>query len=89
MKLKKLDILCVNETNLDKFKPQTFFKNSFYDIIRRDRDFDDTAASSHGGGILVFIKKQYRSQFIKAPEIEMIFLKIMVDSTEINFILYL
>ena len=52
---------------------QSFYKNSFYDIIRRDRDFVDTTASTHGGGILVFIKKHYKAQFIKAPEKEMMF----------------
>ena len=66
LKLKKIDILCVNETKLDKYKPQSFYKNSHYDLIRRDRDFDDSIkVSSGGGGVLVFVKKTVQGSIHK------------------------
>jgi hypothetical protein len=35
LKLKKFDIVPLNETKLDKNKPTSFYQNSDYDIIRR------------------------------------------------------
>ena len=57
--------------NLINISLNRFIKIHF--TILLDRDFVDTTASTHGGGILVFIKKHYKAQFIKAPEKEMIF----------------
>ena len=42
----------LNETKLDNLIPNSFYKNVNYNILRLDRN-------RHGGGILVFIRKEY------------------------------
>ena len=46
------DIVMFNETKLDNVVPNSFYKNVNYNILRLDRN-------RHGGGILVFIRKEY------------------------------
>ena len=53
LNLKLYDIVTLNETKLDESVPQSFYKNVFYNIIRRDR-------GTGGGGVLVFIRKEYK-----------------------------
>jgi hypothetical protein len=86
LKLEKFDIVALNETKLDKNKPTSFYQNSDYDIIRRDRDFDENYASKRGGGIMVFVKKHYKAKFIKAPDDEIVCIKITIGKQLIQFI---
>ena len=80
LKLKKFDIVFINETKFDKHKPIGFYKSSHYDIIRRDRDFNDDLIGNKGGGIIIFVKKHYKVKFIKAPDMEFIYMNVMVNN---------
>ena len=86
LKLQLYDIVFLNETKFDKFKPISFYKNRNYNILRRDRDFDDEFSGNKGGGIIIFNKKQYKYQFIISPEIDMICLNISIGNKVVNFI---
>ena len=86
LKLKKFDIVFINETKFDKHKPIGFYKSSHYDIIRRDRDFNDDLIGNKGGGIIIFVKKHYKVKFIKAPDMEFIYMNVMVGKQQLNFI---
>ena len=79
-------MLFINETIFDKTKPISFYKNSYYDIIRRDRDFNESTKDSKGGGIIIFVKKQYKIKFIKSPDMEFIYINIKIKNEELNFI---
>jgi len=86
LKTQVFDIMFLNETKFDKFKPNSFYKNKNYTIIRRDRDYDDEFEGNRGGGIIIFIKKQYKHKFIISPEIEMICLNVTIGNIDINFV---
>ena len=48
----KLDIIALSEAKLDDSVPDKLFKHDDYVLIRRDRN-------SHGGGLLIYVKKCY------------------------------
>ncbi len=50
---KKYDLVSFNETKLDNLIPNNFYVNDDYQMIRRDRN-------RHGGGLLVFIREEYK-----------------------------
>jgi len=81
LKLKAIDILALNETKLDSSKPLSFYKNSDYNMVRRDRCYNDSSAASKGGGLIIFIKKKFRmlNEF-KSPVYELICLKLEVNN---------
>ena len=87
LKLNIFDLFSLNETKLDSTKPISFYKNKDYKIIRRDRCFDESLPKSGGGGLILFIKKQYKiiSTFL-ASKYEMICLKIEVNHVQMNII---
>ena len=76
---RKFDIISLNETKLDENTPD-IFKSNFYNFIRRDR-------TSHGGGLLIFIRLEYK---IVCQEIyndyEIIFFQLLINGSLNNFI---
>ena len=74
------DIIMLNETKLDSNVPHSFYLNSNYNILRRDRN-------RHGGGIIVFIRREY--YFTREPDfdnIEAIHFKLKINDFRYNFI---
>jgi len=74
LKTKQFDMLLINETRLDENVPNSFYSNINYSILRRDR------LDNGGGGVMVFIKKQYNILEVKINEIEAIALKIKFNN---------
>ena len=75
LNLKLYDIVTLNETKLDEYVSQSFYKNVFYIIIRRDR-------GTGGGGVLVFIRKEYKIlNSFNSLDFEMIHFKIYCVKT--------
>ena len=75
----RFDIFAVTETHLDRKISNRQLEIENYKIMRRDRD-----AATIGGGCLVYIANHIcstRLHSLEAPDIEGIWLKILVNST--------
>ena len=72
----------INETKLNEHVPLSFYSNSFYKILRLDRD------ENCGGGILVFYKKELNISEVKNTDtkIENIYFQLKINSQTLNFI---
>lgn len=76
-----IDILTLNETKLDDETPDRYFEHNNYNTLRRNRN-------SHGGGILVLVKKCYQiSEKNSSTEYEIISFKLKLNGTFNNFII--
>ena len=81
LNLSCFDIVCINETFFNNSIPFSFHINCKYNFLRYDR------VGKSGGGLLVFIKKQYKIFNIKQnSDIECIQYSIMIDKMSLNFI---
>jgi hypothetical protein len=86
LQLKQYEIIFLNETKFDCFVPNSFYQNNYYDIIRRDRYFNEDLIGKKGGGIVIFIKKHYKIKFIKSLDMEFINLNLTIGALSFNFI---
>jgi hypothetical protein len=87
LKLNLFEFFSINETKLDASKPAGFYKNNRYNIIRRDRCHGSTDLATKGGGIIIFIKKQYHIEYSFISDgYELIHIKLKIDNKLFNFI---
>ena len=84
--MKQYDIVFLNETKFDRYTSSSFYQNNYYDIIRRDRDFNDDQSGSKGGGIIIFVEKYYKVKFIKSLDVEFTLEKFAFHWFELTFI---
>jgi len=79
--LKKFDITSLNETKIDCNSPDPIV-SATYKFIRRDRN-------NTGGGIMIFVKKEYKiARQVIAEEAEIVFFQIEF-TIELQFYLLL
>ena len=87
LKLNLFEFFSINETKLDASKPVGFYINNRFNIIRRDRCHGSTDLATKGGGIIIFIKKQYHIEYsFISDEYELIHIKLKIDNKLFNFI---
>ena len=78
--LRCYDTVSLNESKLDESTKLTIFNNSFYNVHRRGKD-------KHGGGLLVFIKKEYNQIHIKSiSRLGAFYLHFSINSHNLNFL---
>ena len=73
------EIVMLNETKLDSSIPNAFYKNVNYNIIRLDR-------TRNGGGIIVFIRREYTYTSNMYTNIEAITFKVTLKKNTCTFI---
>jgi len=66
--LRKFDIISLNKTKIDCNSPDPIV-SAFYNVIRSDRN-------NSGGGIMIFVKKEYIARQVIAEEAEIVFFQI-------------
>ena len=77
---REFDVICLNETKIDCNIPNKFFISKYYKCIRRDR-------TNNGGGILIYIKKEYSILKQEASlDFEIIYFQILIKNSLCNFI---
>ena len=77
---KNFDLISFNETKLDESIPISFYCNSNYNMLRLDRN-------RHGGGLLVFIKKDYDFiQGVHCKGIESVHFQLKISNDFYNFV---
>ena len=80
LNLRLFDIICLNETKIDSNTPNGFLSSKYYKCIRRDR-------TSNGGGILVYIKKEYTILKQETSlDFEIIYFQLLIKNNLCNFI---
>lgn len=80
LELELFDLICLNETKLDEFIPNSFLSHNSYNSFRRDRN-------GCGGGVLVFVNKSIKvtsSQVYR--DYEAISIEIFCNNTTANFL---
>ena len=83
----KFDILFFNETKLNVTIPDSHISHSKYKCYRRDRDYlISTGQDKNGGGILIYIRKEYVHSVQKSDSFETMHLSLMLKDSTYNFL---
>ena len=80
------DIIFLNESKLDSTVPNSHLFHLKYSLHRRDRDHNGVGIGRHGGGLLIFIRKQYIHTVESSDEFEAMHLKVTYNNTTANFL---
>ncbi len=81
------DILFINESKLNVDIPDSHISHSKYKCYRRDRDYlIHTNTDKRGGGIVIYIRKEYVHSVQKADSFEVMHLNLILKDTSFNFV---
>ena len=81
------DLLFINESKLNSSIPDSFICHKKYSCYRRDRDYVNmTGIDKNGGGIVIYIRKEYIHSVQKSDSFESMHLSLIIKNTTYNFI---
>ena len=76
----RLDVFSINESKLDSFIPESWYKNIFYRCLRMDRN------DKGGGGLLIFIRKEYVVKKLELTDFETISFQLSSNGQLVSFL---
>ena len=83
----KLDILFLNESKLNETIPDSLISHKNYSCYRRDRDYlSTTDLNRNGGGIVVYIRKEFIHSVKKSDTFECMHINLICQNTSMNFL---
>ena len=81
------DIIFINESKLDNTVPDSYLSHNRYALHRRDREFSSGEGNGrHGGGLLIYIRKNYIHSVELCNSVEAMHLSVTYNNTTVNFI---
>ena len=82
------DIICLNESKLINSTPDSQLSHSKYSLYRRDRNFHSGLGfGSHGGGLIVYIKKNLVHKVEICNNVEALHLTVVIRNTNAHFLI--